>query len=484
MSNDGQLQLPPEYNGQLYTDSVDIPAGRGRLYYPINWFGIKHALFPHAPNVLDIHQAAIGNCYLLAALQAIVERQPDTILNMLRDLRDGTVVVRLFRSQLNGQPAGTPIYIRIQKTRLASLNPFADPIKHDAPWVHMIEKAYAVLRRCIERTQYREPITKFHRPANDIVEALDSGRPEDSLKILLGADAVVGRHHIDKERFPEAIPNPKNRHELMAPLTQRATTPYLDIYNLFCHAPDPSNPHFTTSLNRIFPLPEYQETQHTIQANLTIEIAHNLYFALYNQQKQTGKTLRSDTLWQTLHYHTQDILSEQTLVRLHDYIINSGYFPLKRGTTAYTEHQFNYYQVIERALQANHILCLSTDTHIGAEKMLFSTRLNPVKGLVGRHVYHVINCYQRAGHCYIQIRNPWAWYKRGYVEKANGAWGAKGFKQVAQCPDSFLPRDEPARDFDEYHQNIQYAPGVFELELSDLLKRFSVIYQMRLPAEP
>lgn len=49
-------------------------------------------LFPHSPNLNDIKQGVIGNCYMMAAVQTILSTEPESIRDMFLDLGDGNVV--------------------------------------------------------------------------------------------------------------------------------------------------------------------------------------------------------------------------------------------------------------------------------------------------------------------------------------------------------------------------------------------------------
>ena len=110
-------------------------------------------LFLHKPNINDIKQAFVGNCWLQASLSAIVAQNPDVIENMFCDLKDGSVMVRLFRiKDKNGGMAtdlnfaydhkdeftAEPMYFRIRKD-FEEENGNAN----DCLWAQILERAVA-----------------------------------------------------------------------------------------------------------------------------------------------------------------------------------------------------------------------------------------------------------------------------------------------------------------------------------------------------
>ena len=71
---------------------------------------LEGVLFPTAPKLTDINQGDIGNCWLLAALAAILSRPDggDLIQGMMLDHHDGTVSVRVY--------CPDPVVLRMPKT--------------------------------------------------------------------------------------------------------------------------------------------------------------------------------------------------------------------------------------------------------------------------------------------------------------------------------------------------------------------------------
>ena len=107
-------------------------------------------LFTHRPNMNDIKQGNVGDCYFMAAVTAFVQSNPDEVMNMFYDIGDGNVLVRLYmgfdkynrRVDLEEEMQKDdvtlrPVYIKVRKDY--DLN----TVSLDCMWVQLLEKAYA-----------------------------------------------------------------------------------------------------------------------------------------------------------------------------------------------------------------------------------------------------------------------------------------------------------------------------------------------------
>ncbi len=109
-------------------------------------------LFLHEPNMNDVKQSTIGDCWLLSSLLAVVKMNPDFIRSMFHDLGDGNVLVRLYSPVGNDEKYLDPDYQEFKKgTKLVPV--YFKVKKHyetgygnasDCTWVQLFEKAYAL----------------------------------------------------------------------------------------------------------------------------------------------------------------------------------------------------------------------------------------------------------------------------------------------------------------------------------------------------
>ncbi len=109
-------------------------------------------LFLHTPNINDIKQSSIGDCWLVSALTTLAATDPEYITSMMKDLGDGSVLIRLYsledskgnqvfdHKQLESKGISLqPAYYRIRKDYETG-----EGNAGDCTWVQLVEKAYAL----------------------------------------------------------------------------------------------------------------------------------------------------------------------------------------------------------------------------------------------------------------------------------------------------------------------------------------------------
>ena len=107
-------------------------------------------LFTHYPNINDIKQSTIGDCYLVAAMTSYVHANPESILNMFEDLGNGDVMVKLYEC-FDGQDKvitdpnawkdvrnTKPVYVKLRKHYETG-----DGNNNDCVWPQLLEKAFS-----------------------------------------------------------------------------------------------------------------------------------------------------------------------------------------------------------------------------------------------------------------------------------------------------------------------------------------------------
>ncbi|MBO6214648.1 MAG: hypothetical protein J6N76_03820 [Lachnospiraceae bacterium] len=193
------LKEPFEKDGKTYTKGVYIMEK------------VNLPLFSKEPTPKDVIQGGgFGDCYFMASLTAVVEKDPKYIKNMMRD-NGNSVTVRFYK------PNGKPLYVTVQKTYLAGAltNQQGDILVTDrigpvsegaALWVSMIEKAYAAARSQLETNgdflyEARENV----RQSDTQYGMLRMGSTRGMLRTFLGKDHKL-KESIDlEEKFQSKI---------------------------------------------------------------------------------------------------------------------------------------------------------------------------------------------------------------------------------------------------------------------------------------
>lgn len=424
--------MPHDANGTLAADA--IPARQIRevrnTAFPLDardrWVTISHwydpkDIFPHVPRPDDVRQSAIGDCFLLAALHTAIQVDPALIEGMMRDLRGGWVVVRLYDN-------GTPVYYKVQKDYLA--NDGLAIARHGAPWVYMVEKAFAHHRL---RNHYQcTPLVwdartntwskGARREARTYREALSGGQPHEVFPVLTGGEGRV--EDIEAER-PTSGPG-----GTLLSIIRIGMDDYIDL-----------NEQQKTALREVFGRFTGPQVVDLVRNNTPQKRV-----ALVTQLFPGGgadyeKIVRAESLATFFDTHYA-ALQPATRAAIDGWI--AGHFPGKRGTGSYTLAQTALYDRIRTAIQGRQMVVLSTASTLGRSPGSPGTSgEDKVKGLAGPHAYQVISVATRAHLRYVKLRNPWLHYGRRYVDKtlANG-------QQVLSAT------DDPG--------------GVFEVELSDI----------------
>ncbi len=98
---------------------------------------------PKGPQLSDIVQGNVGDCYFLATLGAMVQTDPASIRRLVVDLGDGTYAVNFSNA------SGQSVFVRVDAdlwTNAAGSPVFAGLGPQKALWVAVVEKAWAFYR--------------------------------------------------------------------------------------------------------------------------------------------------------------------------------------------------------------------------------------------------------------------------------------------------------------------------------------------------
>ena len=160
-------------------------------------------LFPHSPNLNDVKQGVLGNCYMVGAVQTILSTDPEAIRDMFHDLGDGNVIVRLYAAYGEVEKDGKKVYTRIDDSATmvnATMRPVYVKVKKhyetgeegscDCMWMQLLEKAYAAAG-----FNQGKPDIDENGVLKNLNEELTAGEPHAALMHLTGKSYVGKTQH-------------------------------------------------------------------------------------------------------------------------------------------------------------------------------------------------------------------------------------------------------------------------------------------------
>ena len=156
-------------------------------------------LFAHEPCIGDVVQGHLGDCYAIAAIATVVEKNPEAIKKMMKDNGD-TVTVRFYDRK------GAPVYITVEKTvpkYTGADNVERERFTKGALWVQMIEKAFAAspladvpMIWANERGEQKEDrdfqVSDLKEKNQCSFKNIKSGRSEGFLTVITGKKSQNG----------------------------------------------------------------------------------------------------------------------------------------------------------------------------------------------------------------------------------------------------------------------------------------------------
>ncbi|HUL15142.1 MAG TPA: C2 family cysteine protease [Terriglobales bacterium] len=422
VSPDGDLDL----SGSPKIEMLANPGARGGLGLNTAHFkAVSGKLFPQDPSPSDIKQQAIGDCYLLAGVLAILARPGggETIARLMKEV-GGRVVVRFYDN------TGAARYVSVEK----SIRKNEEKHNGGAIWATLLEKAYAAAA-FVEENKASEK-----RPGNVVAgyaKINAGGHSSDVFRTLLGGSAD------NKDFFSGSFDgNPGTIFQSMWVVDDAAKLDQARIAKIIQGVFEGNGELWTKYL--------HWRTQLVKDSWKTLLDAHG---DIKNEKDEhiRRKLLRQEDLDE---FFRKFALDGECVRKVMDYIENNKLLPGKRGTGVYNAGQLRNFDRIKKALAANQPVALRSLKEVGSATTGKgrSAGEDMAKGLVGLHVYAVLSVREDAAPPFlkwIRVRNPWGDTGREYYASPQNAKVLKARETKA---------------------------GEFDLELSDLTKRFDSIY--------
>ncbi|MBQ1526662.1 MAG: hypothetical protein IIZ75_05980 [Lachnospiraceae bacterium] len=217
----GMLKVPKKVNAD--ENGLEILDSKGRVIRNENFRNAENeALFPHPPCIQDVMQGGLGDCYWIASLAAVVEKDPEFIKKHMYD-EGSTVVVKLY-------DRGTPTYIRVKKTVVSDSDGNSVYAK-GCLWVQMYEKALMVSG--ILTKDLNDAAAKFKKLADRNQRSfslITSRNPQVALPVITGKSS---KHYYTDARGSSASYDPYDIDKDARILLRDGTISYKDGFSMY-----------------------------------------------------------------------------------------------------------------------------------------------------------------------------------------------------------------------------------------------------------
>ncbi|MCR5404094.1 MAG: hypothetical protein K6E91_09820 [Butyrivibrio sp.] len=219
---DANQHLEEQCNGnlrsQMTQEEYEAAKESTAIYTTMTYFGdteesnVKDIpLFPHAPQLNDIKQGVLGNCYMVGSIQSLLIKNPKAIQDMFHDLGDGNVLVRFYAAfgivdgayrriddptQMS-EATIRPVYIKVRKHYTAG-----EEGSGYCMWMQLLEKAYAAAG-----FNNGKPDIDENGELHNLNAELINGDPADVLFHLTGNkhSMLEGEDYLEVDAKPQSV---------------------------------------------------------------------------------------------------------------------------------------------------------------------------------------------------------------------------------------------------------------------------------------
>jgi hypothetical protein len=457
-TNDAHMKFDAEVTlgGKKYyslTIGADVYYVLKSKVTPAKHEAVQGWLFPHPPTVNDVMQGGLGDCYLLAAVQSVVSKNPADITNMMRD--EGNTVTVRFYDVLPGPPKTFKAkYISISKSVMKSAG--NQLYATGALWVPMLEKAYAA--------------AGYQGMKTDRTTAKAKARAYSD---IAGGLASIPLEHILGKSFDTFVFSAEGGQAALTsnPKAAKAGFTRLPWSDGEVTAYKEARSGFIATIRRIFgqkaklysALTSYQILKDADQVDTWIKFVEaNKPLEDKFQKTALGPGAPADyhadiRLADVNKFFTSKGLEAAIAKKIINWLTSYRIYPGAVGSGIYTSTQIAFFERVRLALKSGGYVGLDTRKYVGkkSEGLGKSAGEQKSKGLVGGHAYTALGVkpnkeaskLKPTERLYITLRNPWGSYGRKYKEVG-----------------SELQAEES-------------ASAVFDLELSEVTEKFSQISQ-------
>lgn len=378
------------------------------------------SLFTKRPEIKDIQQAAIGDCWFLAAITSVLALPggPEYLQSMIYDDQKDWITVRLYDRTKNPATKNLefrPRYIKMKRTIVeTSTRQTIHSRSKDGLWVCALEKAMTAFNNK-NLLQFNQTIPDYYQsfqPHNATYLNLAGGYSYRALELFFGVSFTI-------EGIPDEIDKNQEFNYLLDLLKARGIAKSGNPMQKIANPPAPSREIVNRPiLDNVSFEKFYKEADEKSESLYTdFEEAHTFHYLKKGGQEIKVKgALRLEDFVQFILYELgiRDALVKEKILK---WVSERAMFPGKRGTAKYSAKQEEFYNTLGQYL-VNGPVCIGTHTYVarsssgtgqsGGEQMS--------KGLAGGHAYAVLEVLRANGEVYFLVANPWGQYGRIYKE--------------------------------------------------------------------
>jgi hypothetical protein len=414
----------------------------------------RRRLFDRLPELGDINQRQMGDCWFLAALAAIVGLGTGNAVKLMMRGQDDYAYVRLWDRGL------APHYVVVDKGLIEVRGP---AVFHSTGglWAAVLEKAMTA----IDKDGRFDPLHAAYG-------RLAGGQTQVAFQALLGVEAesspITDAHHYDSSGADWTALRSLLRGDL-----EHSTSMLLKREVFGSLIP-------FTGLNTFYDTIWVPWVQQTSLLGLWMRSFGNFTQGRVYRLEDFERFMRAfvgDGLnnMQWLALTISDFRAPTALQAVEcvsQWVRRKLVFSGRRSTGVYTTLQLRLYDDIVQHLQAQRPVCLGTRELVGTpDAELGSSGEKKSKGLAGSHGYAVTGYHRdnATGARFVQVFNPWGRTGRGYTFSPS----ALHLKPSPAALESWV-KDQSAYETDE---------PLFWLELADVTKRCNQIYTCKTTPE-
>lgn len=347
-------------------------------------------LFPHEPSLNDIVQTGLGDCYLLAALSAVVSRNPQWIKDCMKDLGHGDVVVRLYdkTAGTEGAPAQfDPKYIKVRKQ-----TPKGEPYAAGSLWVQLIEQAYAASE------MHKKPGAEGAGYEN-----IEGGWPQEFMERIMGS--AVETHEIRSSAYSLA--------DVFQTIHRNSASGSGETFkNIFgVKESQAEGTPADLEVKGLAVVMEYDNYFNTM-------LKDKQFYSMEEAEKAVADLSYSDLpKFQGMNFNAEEELEMQRyfINKMKDVIV--GQFHHKAFSEKYQTEALAVFDEIQKAQSEGKMMTASSQSTFISNSS--GTGLNGEgmeDALAANHAYTLLGARQLGQNRYIMIRNPWDKSAREYTQ--------------------------------------------------------------------